>query len=497
MKAVGVKAKKNLWMNSHILASIRKRDRLLSQFCKARSNVALYKEFCQIRNAVQRDFKLAKETYFRKGVEQNKGDSGKLWNHLKSLGYSKKICNAPSDIVLEENGVKVFEPICVSRIFNKFYSSVAQTLVSKLPRPSGIYSVTSLLFRQFYSRRLGLRPSFVLTTVLSHFILKQLSSLNPKKAVGLDNVSSFFLREAVDQILLPVTHIMNLSITTETVPEIFKEAKVIPLYKKGSKLDPGNYRPVSILNVLSKILERAVHSQLSKYLEKRGIIFEKQSGFRGGFLTDSCLIQLMDFIKSELASGKYVGTVLIDLQKAFGTVDHDKLVDKLRAVGVDSYGWFASYLKDRRQCVKVNGEKSEFLPITCGVLQGSILGPQLFLLYINDMSISLSCHLSLYADDSALFFAHDDPSVIAERLSNELSNCKKWLVDNKLSLHIGKTESILFGTNCRMKKVSDFPVYCEGTAVGRVFQVKYLGILLDCNLSGSLHVRSVLKSCIG
>ena len=189
--------------------------------------------------------------------------------------------------------------------------------------------------------------------------------------------------------------------------------------------------------------------------------------------------------------------VLIDLQKAFDTVDHGILLDKLKAIGVDSLGWFESYLMDRRQCVEVNGAMSEFLPMTCGVPQGSILGPQLFLLYINDMPISLSCNLSLYADDSALYFAHDDPSFIAARLSCELSNCRKWLIDNKLSLHVGKTESLLFGTKSRLKRVGDFQVFCEGTAVNRVFHVKYLGVLLDCNLSGSLHVSSVLKTCIG
>ena len=157
----------------------------------------------------------------------------------------------------------------------------------------------------------------------------------------------------------------------------------------------------------------------------------------------------------------------------------------------------ASYLSNRTQCVEVNGIKSDFLPITCGVPQGSILGPQLFLLYINDMCTSIDCQLSLYADDSALFFAHKDASVIAERLSTELSNCKKWLVDNKLSLHVGKTECLLFGSKNRLKRAGDFRVFCEGMAVKRVFHVKYLGCYLDDNLSNAIHVGNVLKTCAG
>ena len=140
-------------MNSHILASIRKRDTLLSRFRKDRSNVSVYSEFCKVRNGVQRDIKLAKENYFKRGIEQNKGDSGKLWSHLKSLGYSKKISCSSSNIVLEDNGTKVFDAACVARIFNKFYSCVASKLVSKLPSPSGIFNVSSLKFRQFYSKK--------------------------------------------------------------------------------------------------------------------------------------------------------------------------------------------------------------------------------------------------------------------------------------------------------------------------------------------------------
>ena len=383
--------------------------------------------------------------FFKNGVERNRGNLGKLWNHLKSLGFSKKTSNS-SSIVLEQDSVKVFDSFDVARIFNKFYTSVASDLVSKLPNPLGLFHTASEIFRGFYSSKIGLRPSFCLSPVSGQFIRNQLSSLNIKKAVGLDDISSLFLRDGTDCIVTPVKHIINLSIITETVPDSFKEAKVIPLFKKGSTLDPGNYRPVSILNVLSKILERAAHSQLSEYLEKRGLLFENQSGFRGGYSTDSCLIGLTDFVRSEIGKGNLVGMVLIDLQKAFDTVDHSILCEKLKSIGMSSTVWFESYLSNRSQCVDIGGTRSEFLPVTCGVPQGSILGPLLFLIYINDMNISLTCRLSLYADDSALIFAHRDPKVISDRLSSELSTCKSWLVDNRLSLHVGKTESLLFGS---------------------------------------------------
>ena len=151
-----------------------------------------------------------------------------------------------------------------------------------------------------------------------------------------------------------------------------------------------------------------------------------------------------------MGHGRMVGLVLIDLQKAFDTVDHDILLEKLKAIGVSSVAWFKSYLFDRSQCVEVNSVRSSFRSISCGVPQGSILGPLLFLIYINDMSASDGCRLALYADDSALIFSHSDPTIIASRLSEELASCRRWLIDNKLSLHVGKTECILLGTQRRL-----------------------------------------------
>ena len=251
--------------------------------------------------------------------------------------------------------------------------------------------------------------------------------------------------------------------------------------------------------MLSKIFERAVHEQMKHYLDKRGILFGHQSGFRGKFSTDTCLIDLSDFLRTEMSKGNLIGMICIDLQKAFDTVHHGTLLEKLKAIGVSdsALSWFSSYLSCRRQCVEVDGCRSEFMDVTCGVPQGSILGPQLFLIYINDMYSCLECRLSLYADDSALFMAHKDASFIANQLSTELSKCRKWLIDNKLSLHMGKTESLLFGTRKRLKSVLNYQVFCDGTAIKQVQSFRYLGVKLDSSMSGEAHAREVIGKCNG
>ena len=231
------------------------------------------------------------------------------------------------------------------------------------------------------------------------------------------------------------------------------------------------------------------------YLSDNNLIYNLQSGFRGSYSTDTCLIYLTDFIRSQMADGKYTGMVLLDLQKAFDTVEHDILCSKLQALGIhiDSVKWFKSYLSDRQQIVSVNQVESKPMNISCGVPQGSILGPLLFLCYVNDMSSSVNCNLLLYADDSALFTSHKDPKVISDTLSRELESCRQWLIDNKLSLHLGKTESILFGSKIRLSRVDKFEVSCDGKVINPTNSVKYLGITLDEDLSGESVANSVIK----
>ena len=296
----------------------------------------------------------------------------------------------------------------VANCFNTFFTNIATQLLSKLPQHSGLYGSGHI--NNHYANLGAQKDSFSIKPVSTQDVLKQLSTLQPNKATGHDNIPTRFLRDAAVSIAPLLAHITNLSISQSHVPQDLKIARVIPLYKKGSKLDTGNYRPVSILCSTSKIIERLIYEQISKYLNEHNLLFEFQSGFRTSHSTDTCLLYLNDYIKHEVDAGKYCGMVMLDLQKAFDTVNHSILLDKLRAIGFDdtSLGWMSSYLEGREQMVDINGTMSSPLPVNCGVPQGSILGPLLFLLYINDMQTACSCKLFLFADDSALLISGDD-----------------------------------------------------------------------------------------
>ncbi len=231
-----------------------------------------------------------------------------------------------------------------------------------------------------------------------------------------------FIMEIKRFTIISAASLRNLLITTRTVPDALKEALVTPIHEKGDILNVTNDRPVSILCIVSKILERAIYTQVEQHLKEHNILYKYQSGFRKSYSIDTCLIHLIDHIRTHMANGRYTGMVLMDLQKAFDTVDHAILSDKLEATDIKS-DWLKSYLSERTQKVKIGDITSELIPITCGVPQGSILGPLLFLCYVNDMEMAVKCNLLLYADDSVLLTSDKNPKVVSETLSENLETC--------------------------------------------------------------------------
>ena len=376
-----------------------------------------------------------------------------------------------------------------------YFLTVAEKLKSKIPNLPKVFDTGSESFKEYYIAKGVVPKSQKIFRVSEEFVYKELCELNISKATGIDGFKPKFLKDGADVIKGPVTHIINLSLESGVVPNGLKSAIVKPLYKKGSRLDVGNYRPVSILPTISKIMERAVYLQMEKHLKDKNILYEFQSGFRASYSTDICLINHQDGIRIDISQGKYVGMVLMDLQKAFDTVDHDILLEKLDSMGFDNHKWFESYLKGRKQMVVANDVSSETGTVTCGVPQGSILGPLLFLCYVNDMPISVKCKLLLYADDSALIISGFDPEKIAEELSRELESCRQWLIDNKLSLHLGKTEAILFGSKRKLKRVNSFAVKCGDIKIANVNRVKYLGLQIDNDLSGTSVIEEIINKC--
>ena len=319
-------------------------------------------------------------------------------------------------------------------------------------------------------------------------VLDILKNTKTSKAAGLDNLPGIFLRDGAEILSTSITQLCNLSILLSSFPNDCKIAKVIPLYKKGSKTDPKNYRPISLLPLLSKIVEKVIHDQTQQFLTENEMLYRFQSGFRPNYSTDFCLSFLNDKIVKGFDTGLLTGMILIDLQKAFDTINYEILLEKMKVMGFSNHvvNWFKSYLSNRNFHVAIGNSLSCAGELTCGVPQGSILGPLLFLLYVNDMQQAIDCDLFLYADDSCLVFQHKNVRDIEINLNKNFSTLCDWFVDNRLSIHFGedKTKSILFAPKNKINKISKLNITYNDIHIKQYSNVTYLGCILDESLSG-------------
>ncbi len=298
---------------------------------------------------------------------------------------------------------------------------------------------------------------------------------------------------------MPLTYILNLSIRTKAFPEEWKAAQVTAIYKDGKRDEPSNYRPISVLPTCSKLLERVIHTQLYAFLKASGLLSKAQSGFRAGHSTVTCMIDFLHAIYQGIDNGETSGVLFLDLRKAFDTVDHYILLRKLRSIGLkeSAVTWFRSYLTNRMQSVKYNGEVSDPLPITCGVPQGSILGPLLFIIYVNDMPDAfVGPKLNLYADDTAISVRSSDPQQLQLLLQVQINTAADWLQRNRLSLNVSKTKIMVFGTSTMVNRAMDIEVMYGQDSIELVDRFKYLGMILDNTLSFKYHVDYVCRKII-
>ena len=338
--------------------------------------------------------------------------------------------------------------------------------------------------------------TFIFQKIRPKFILKQLQTLKESKATGLDNINSRLLKDASDVVAQPLTNIMNRSLVTGLIPFSWKKARVTPIYKDSDPLHPSNYRPISILPVVMKVFERAVQKQLLAYLKKNAILCEQQSGFREKHSTATATTEVTDFILKNMDQGLYTGAVYLDLKKAFDSVDIDTLLFKFDCLGIRNteHLWFQNYLTNRSQCVIHNGSLSQEKLITSGVPQGSILGPVLFVLFVNDFpSVARHSKVVLYADDTVLLFSSTSSTEIQSCLNEDLISASKWFQANKLLLNISKCKWMLFGSQKRLKKCALPEISINNSPLEHVSTYKYLGLLLDCSLNWQPHINYVCK----
>ena len=295
----------------------------------------------------------------------------------------------------------------------------------------------------------------------------------------------------------PFTYICNKSFSEGTFPEQMKTAKVIPLFKSGDKSQFTNYRPVSLLPQFSQVLEKLFCNRLNKFIDRHKILSNNQYGFRNNHSTSLALIDLVEELTNSIDNKKITIGIFIDLKKAFDTINHELLLQKLECYGIRgiAYNWLKSYIDKRKQYVSFNDVNSGFLDITCGVPQGSILGPILFILYINDLcNVSEFLKFVLFADDTNLFASGDNIETLCNDINRELNKINIWFKINKLSLNLNKTNFMVFSN----KGITDgdININIEDINITRVYECKFLGVLIDSKLNWKSHCSMVKDKLI-
>ena len=385
-----------------------------------------------------------------------------------------KSSNLPRKITV--NKVDLFDQTKIAREFNFFFTNIGKNLASKIPN-------ASTPFEYFVNK-----SDFVMETKpLSMNELKDaFYSLKSNKSPGYDDISYNVIKKCFGSLCEPLKYFFNLSIEKGVFQDDLKIARVTPTYRSEGSSDVSNYRPISVLPCFSKILERIIYNRLYKYLIKNNILYF-QFGFQNGHSTDHAVVQLVDQKIESFENDKYTLAVFIDLSKVFDTVGHSILLKKLELYGITdrNHGWVKSYLSNRRQFVQINEkEKTSLETISCGVPQGSILGPLLFLLYVNNFkNASNILDPIIFADDTNLFFTHKDVRYLFQIVNQELENIKQWFISNKLSLNIKKTKYSFFHKPSQKENIPlHLPkLIINSYEIQRSESIKFLGVLLDEN----------------
>ncbi len=390
------------------------------------------------------------------------------------------------------NGAELTKSGEIAEEFNEYFCNIADDILKGIPN-------TKMKYNDFMPTPTN-HSIYIYPTDMEE-IADLIMAMNPRKATGDDGINVKIIQDSCHALVVPLMHIFNKSLEQGMVPKKMKMAKVVPIYKDGVKHFTKNYRPISLLSNFDKLLEKIMYKRLINFFNKYELLYKYQFGFRTSHSTSLALIDVIDNVYEELDAGNHVVGVFLDLKKAFDTVQHNILIEKLENYGIRGVAskWITSYLKDRNQYVMVDNVKSSIKSIGCGVPQGSILGPLLFLIYVNDMWRAVpGSSIKLFADDTNVFMAGSNLSLLCDNVNNELQKLSEWVYANKLSINYDKTCFSIFRPCVKAQTLEseNIRIMIRNVQIKCVSTCKYLGIIIDDQLSWKGHIEYVYKKIV-
>lgn len=473
---------KKPWMTLKIFKFIQQREKLARKLKDEPFNSKLLQKYSKIKNLTCNIIKDAKIEFYKTEFENVKSNQNEKWAFVNRL-LNRKADKSSTPSCIETNGQRYTSENEIAECFNEFFTSVGSGLAAKLPE----CGADPLSYLSKYDRI----NNFDFLEITNDITESVINNSSAKKAVGYDGISMKIIKENKNAISPILTHMINLIVRTSKFPDSQKIARVRPLHKKGDKFDCNNYRPISILTAISKIAEKVLAIQLRFYLENSNILIDSQFGFREKRNTTSAISRLMEHLYDSFNNSKITQGIFLDFSKAFDTINHDILIKKLPFYNFtnDACDLLKSYLENRKQFVKINDHSSTMKKVDIGVPQGSVLGPILFLIFINDLVISAPMFkYILFADDTNIF--SNDPEI----LKSNVHKIEQWCLSNKLILNYTKTFQVIFKSqNKQILDPEQYQLKLGNQVLETKNSTKFLGIHLDESIIFKTHILEVCR----
>ena len=468
------------WMTAEILTDIRRRDRLAR--LKDRRD-----EYKKLRNEIVKKIRKAEKEYLNAQVENSMGDIKKHWDIIKKV-TNKTNNKEDTSTSFYYKGSLVEDPQTNASNMNEYLANIGKETNESVGTPSK----TASTYMNKHSNRN--QHELLFQDISPADIIEVCKKFTPKTSCDVSGMQQNIILSDIGLLAPVLAHLVNFSQKTGIFPDGGKIARVIPVYKnKGSKNIFGNYRPISLLPVFSKIIERLIYNKLFEFLVRYQILFESQYGFRSGRNTTHATLDFIWSVEDAIESNQFAIGIFCDLSKAFDTLNHTILLQKLDHYGIRGKAneWFRSYLKDRKQYVELNNMKSSCLPIDTGVPQGSILGPLLFLIYINDLPSAANLKCVSFADDSNLLIQGDNLKELTLTLTKELEGVSDFFKANQLKLNAKKTKMVFFRKKSLPQDHQQMDVILDGVKLSHDDNAEFLGTIIDGTLSWEKHCTKI------
>lgn len=470
LKTHRVKNRSNPWVTRELLLLMYERDDLHKRAIKSKKQDD-YEQYRSSRNGVVKAVRKAKKEYYTEQITQSRGTKH-MWKTLRGLLKSKSGSTRSPPINADD--------------FNTFFTNIGPKLNSKFPTDM-----------DFHWTQPDCVHSFKWNDINEDRVYADLCALSSDSNLDVLGFDSKLLRAGADVLVSSLTNLFNMSIEYGCIPSDFKKARVTPVYKgKGASDEPSNYRPISVVPHVAKLLEKCIQTQLLDYLDEHKLITCDQSAFRKYHSTQTAVHKMVDDFLDNINEGYINGACFFDLAKCFDTIDHEILLSKLERYGIrgKALNWFTDYLTDRSQVVRTDNQLSSLKDISTGVPQGSVLGPILFLIFINDLPSCLTCTMcNIFADDTEIHACGSSLDEVQGLLQRDADNLTDWFYRNKLTVNGGKSFSMVFSSNPNVDKCG-LCLDVDNTRLTCVPSARYLGVFPDSDLKWSEHVNKLCNT---